>query len=281
MNSTADDMSKSNTQSRIGLSTYSLFWEISDRSPKPLSVEGMIERTQSLGCHVLQICDYPPVEAFDSARLRSIRETAWDAAVELEVGTRGTNREHILTYVKLAESLGATMLRSMVQPVRGGLAYPETVADLKGLGNALETSGVSLALETYEQLSSSDLVRIVREVDNPRIGIALDPANCVAGLENPRDVIERCAPYTLNLHVKDFAFTRQAGWVGFTYAGAPMGEGLLDYEHEIAQVRPHERGINRIIEHWLVWQGTPEATVAEERRWTELAVNYIRSNEND
>ena len=58
-----------------------------------------------------------------------------------------------------------------------------------------------------------------------------------------------------NLHVKDFAFTRQDGWVGFTYAGAPLGEGLLDYDHMRRAVRPDERGINQIIEHWLPWQG--------------------------
>ena len=73
-----------------------------------------------------------------------------------------------------------------------------------------------------------------------------------------------CAPLTRNMHVKDFAFARQDGWVGFTYSGAPMGEGLHDYAHLLETVRPEDRGINEIVEHWLPWQGDPETTVQAE-----------------
>jgi 3-oxoisoapionate decarboxylase len=31
-----------------------------------------------------------------------------------------------------------------------------------------------------------------------------------------------------NWHVKDLAFTRQTGWVGFSLTGCPLGEELLD-----------------------------------------------------
>ena len=70
------------------------------------------------------------------------------------------------------------------------------------------------------------------------LGICLDPANCVAALENPRQVVELGAPHTANIHVKDFAFTRSDGWVGFNLVGAPLGEGLLDYDHLLATVDP-------------------------------------------
>ncbi|WP_268760627.1 hypothetical protein [Arthrobacter sp. Soil762] len=39
--------------------------------------------------------------------------------------------------------------------------------------------------------------------------------------------------------------------VGFTYAGDPLGEGLLDYEYMISKFQPHQRSINQIVEHWL------------------------------
>ena len=34
-----------------------------------------------------------------------------------------------------------------------------------------------------------------------------------------KDVVERTAPYVNSLHVKDFAFSRRGGWVGFLSAG--------------------------------------------------------------
>ncbi len=68
--------------------------------------------------------------------------------------------------------------------------------------------------------------------------MCLDPANCVAALELPRDVVDRDAPYVKNWHVKDFAFTRQDGWVGFNLVGCPLGEGLLDYDSIAKAVDP-------------------------------------------
>ena len=84
-------------------------------------------------------------------------------------------------------------------------------------------------------------------------------------------------PLVKNVHAKDFAFARQDGWVGFTYSGTPLGEGLHDYLHLHDTVRPDARGINQIVEHWLPWQGDPETTVRTEREWTRTALDYLRS----
>jgi L-ribulose-5-phosphate 3-epimerase UlaE len=67
--------------------------------------------------------------------------------------------------------------------------------------------------------------------------------------------VEAVAPYARNIHVKDFAFSRRDGWVGFTFAGCPLGEGLLDYRHLITTTRARERGLSEIIEHWLPLAG--------------------------
>ncbi len=85
--------------------------------------------------------------------------------------------------------------------------------------------GVTLGLETYEQVSTADLLAVVRAVDRPGLGVCLDPGNCVARLETPEYVIGQVAPYVVNMHVKDFTFTRQEGWVGFSLTGCPLGTG--------------------------------------------------------
>ena len=126
-------------------------------------------------------------------------------------------------------------------------------------------------------MPSARLVSIVEAVGSEHVGICLDPANCVAGLELPIDVVARSAPYVKNWHVKDFAFTRQAGWVGFTLAGCPLGEGLLDYDAVVAAIQPAANDINQIVEHWLPWQADAETTCALESQWTQHNVNYLRS----
>ncbi|WP_073996905.1 sugar phosphate isomerase/epimerase family protein [Arcanobacterium urinimassiliense] len=262
---------------RIGIGTYALFWEWSERVPNPISLEGMLDRTAELNCNVFQICDYPLLETFDAAHLRDIKEQATAQGIALEVGTRGTELETLEKYLQLAQALDAKVIRSMVQVGEGKPSLEESLQNIKAIVPQLEEKGIDLAFETYEQLPTTQLVELIQKVGSERVGVALDPANCVAGLEHPRDVIDRCAPYTLNLHVKDFAFSRQAGWVGFTYAGANMGEGLLDYRYELEKVQPVARGISQIVEHWLVWQGDPETTVRMEREWTKQTLQVIKA----
>ncbi len=251
----------------IGLSTYAFFWQISDRAPKPLSLEELLLRTRDLGGQVFQICDYQPLHAYSDGQLRDLKKRADDLGMTLELGTKGIKPEHLANYLRMADQLGAKVIRSMVTAPdhRPTLAEAETL--LRQSMPAYEASGVTVALETYEQLSSTDLVALVEAVGSKSLGICLDPANCVANLEHPIAVIDRCAPYVANLHVKDFAFTRRGGWVGFTLEGVELGKGLLPYDYMIEKVDPEARGINQVVEHWLTWQDDYEKTSRIENEW--------------
>ena len=268
---------------KIGIGSYSLFWEFESRNPSPLDIPGMIDRAAQLGCDVFQICDDPRIEQLDPAGLHDLREQAELLGIELELGTRTIGREHLGRYVEIAEALGARTLRSMVQSqeIEGGPAA--AVAELRATLPRLESAGITLALETYEQVPTRTLLGLVEELDSPHVGICLDPANCVSALEHPKDVVEACAPRTVNLHVKDFAFARQEGWVGFTYSGAPLGEGLLDLDHELRHVYSGDqaasvgdRAPSAIVEHWLPWQGDLDTTVETERAWTDRPLGAVR-----
>ncbi|AYF97343.1 sugar phosphate isomerase/epimerase family protein [Protaetiibacter intestinalis] len=269
--------------SELGLGSYAFFWEGADALPDggnrwPLPLAGQLVRTAELGLGLFQICDYAPLLGYSAAELREVRAVADDLGIRLELGTKGVAPGHLRSFLGLAETLGARYLRSMVFAPDCRPTLAEAERTLRELMPAFDAAGVTLGLETYEQVSSADLVGLVEAVGADGLGICLDPANTVAGLENPREVVERCAPYVNGIHVKDFAFTRRDGWVGFTLAGTRMGEGLLDYAHLVETVRPAERGITRIVEHWLPWQGDLESTVALERDWTTHNVGYLKEN---
>ncbi|GLY06856.1 sugar phosphate isomerase/epimerase family protein [Actinoplanes sp. NBRC 101535] len=260
--------------STIGLSTYSFFWQWHPTAVEPISLDTMLERTAAHGVTLFQICDYPLIESLD---LAAVKATADRLGITLELGTRGIFEAHLTKYLDIAVALGASVVRSMFNTATHRPTLDEAVESLKSGISAYEAAGVTLALETYEQVPTPTVVAAVEAVNSPNLGICLDPANSVAALEHPRDTVERCAPYVKNIHVKDFSFTRKDGWVGFTLAGCPMGEGLLDYDHMIDTVRPAERGVNQIIEHWVPWQGDPQTTQQLEDRWTEHNLNYLRS----
>lgn len=265
--------------SPIGLSTYAFFWQWSEVAEKPLKLGSMIYETADQGGTVFQICDYPQLTEFDKHQLESLGRFADDHGITLELGTRGVRPEHLLQFLDIAQRMGVRLVRSMMFTADDRPAPTEAVQLLRQSMPSFEAAGVTVALETYEQLPTATLVATVREVNSPALGICLDPANCVAALELPTAVIDQTADLVRNIHVKDFEFTRQPGWVGFSLVGAPLGTGLLDYDYLINTVRPADRGISRIIEHWLPWQGDAATTIAAEQRWTAINLDYLRSHQ--
>ncbi|MFJ9424819.1 sugar phosphate isomerase/epimerase family protein [Streptomyces sp. NPDC101249] len=261
-----------------GISTYAYFWRISARAPRPMSLTDMLRDTASLGGQVFQICDYPDIESYDRARLADLRATARDLGLALELGTRGVRPEHLRRYLDLAGELDVTLVRSMLNTADHRPGTDEATALLKETVPAYADAGVTLGLETYEQVSTDDLLAVVRGVGSEHLGVVLDPGNSVARLERPVDVVAATAPHVVNIHVKDFSFTRRDGWVGFTYAGCPLGEGLLDRDGMIAAVREArpDRGVNQIVEHWLPWQDDGFDTTARlEHQWTQHSIDTL------
>nr|WP_269328930.1 sugar phosphate isomerase/epimerase family protein [Kineosporia babensis] len=237
----------------------------------------MVDKTAALGVTLLQICDYPLIESYTAAKLSELKAYGAAKGVSFELGTRGVTPEHLARYLEIAQALDVTLVRSMFYSATSRPTPAEAEQFLRTAVQAYEASGVTIALETYEQVPVQTLVDLVTAVDSPNLGICLDPANCLAALELPAETVRRTAPLVKNMHIKDFSFSRKDGWVGFTLASVPLGEGLLDYHGMVAAVRPEERGINQIVEHWLTWQGDSATTCALEDRWTASVVETLRS----
>ncbi|MEE3664021.1 TIM barrel protein [Brenneria sp. g21c3] len=259
----------------IGLSTYAFFWRASSRVPTPLGLEAMLEQTAEAGASVFQICDYAALETLSAPELEHLRQRAVDQGVQLELGTRGLATEHLSRYLAMARALDVRFVRTMFNSAAHKPTQEEALALLRRVLPEFEKQDVRLGLETYEQVKTRDVLAVVDAIDSPALGICLDPGNCVAALEYPREVIDMAASRVVNLHIKDFAFARQEGWVGFTYSGCLLGNGLLDYDYLQQAVRPNENNINQIVEHWLPWQSNAEETCRLEEVWTRHSLHYL------
>lgn len=258
----------------IGLSSYAFLWHRAE-----LGIPGMLRATRDLGCDLLQLCDLPQLEDATDPELLEIRASADALGVRLETGTKGVRPEHLERHLRIATALGAPLVRSMLSGPQDRPSLEEAIGSLREILPAYAAAGITLGLETYEQYSTDDLVQVVRTLDDPRLGIVLDPGNSVARLEHPRDVVAATAPHVVGLHVKDFAFTRGPSMVGFTLAGAPLGEGLLDYDGICDALDADGRSVHHVVEHWLTPQETPEATRALETTWVADSVRYLRDRD--
>lgn len=275
----ATNLTTSETIMAIGLSTYAFTCRASARMHAPFTLNDMLDETADLGGDVFQICDYPPIEDYTPSALAALAAQANESGIVLELGTRGLGFDKLNRYLDIAEALDVSLLRSMFNDAEMQPTTEQAKRHLQDIAPRLERQGVTLALETYEQVPLDSLMAAIEAVDHPRIGVCLDPANCVAALELPDRVIERTADRVVNLHVKDFEFTRADGWVGFRLIGCPLGEGLLPLGAMLERVAPRQRGINLIVEHWLDWQGEAERTAKIEAAWTRHSMNILRSIE--
>jgi len=271
----------------LGLSTYAFLWrrtppeDSADPSEHPEvdavpTLADLFDVATQLSCDVFQVCDVPELDKADAAEVAAIATAARERSLTLELGTRGVEPDHLRRYLDLAGALDCRLVRSMMSSTRGCPTVADATAQLREIIPAYAAAGVTLGLETYEQYSTDELVSVVRSIDDEHLGIVLDPGNCVARLESPADVVEKTAPHVVNLHVKDFAFTRAERTLGFLFAGAALGEGLLKYDAMCDVLDRHGRVVNHVIEHWLPWQGSYAETCRVEQRWVAAAAGYLQ-----
>lgn len=263
----------------IGLSTYAFTWRAASNVPQPATLSDMLDETADLGGRVFQICDYSAIERYSTHELAELRRKASDLGIALELGTRGIGYDKLTRYLDLAEALDVRLLRSMFNDGETRPTPTQAERSLHRILPRLESQHVKLALETYEQVPVKTMMSVIEAIDSPYVGVCLDPANCVAALEFPAHVIAQTADHVVNLHIKDFTFTRTDGWIGFRLLGCPLGEGLLELDSILERIAPQDRDINLIIEHWLDWQGDTQTTHLKEAEWTHHNMNLLRSKQ--
>ena len=139
-----------------------------------------------------------------------------------------------------------------------------------------EEAGVVLAIENHDKFSADEFVYMIEELGTGWVGICLDTVNSFGALEGPNVVVEKLSPFTVNLHCKDFVVRRAEHMMGFTIEGRPVGQGQLDVPWLVEQLGGADKDISAIIELWTPPDADLDSTIAMERKWAEISVEYLR-----
>jgi 3-oxoisoapionate decarboxylase len=254
---------------KVGISSWTYPWAIGVKGfpPKaPLSAAGLLEKARTMGAEVVQIADNLPL---DDCSVIQLRKAA--AEVTLELGTRGTEPAHLLRYLEYSVSLGSRLLRTLPGETGNEECLREVLPEF-------ERHGVVLALENHERLPAAELAGLVQRLDSPWVGICLDTVNSLGLLEMPEYTIKILAPYTVNVHVKDFEIARVTHMMGFEIMGRPAGRGRLDLQFLLDHVRVHGRDPNLVLEQWPPLCASLEETIANEAAWAEAGFDYLKAH---
>jgi 3-oxoisoapionate decarboxylase len=265
---------------RLGLGSYTFTWAVGvggQVPAHPLTALELLKRTHALGIQVVQFCDNSPLTALGNQELDLFCEFAREHGIAVELGTRGSgDAANLLAHLNLARRLGAPFVRLVVDGKGDEPTPEETVCRLRPLLPRFAAANVKLAIENHDRFCCRTLARIVEDLGPELVGICLDTVNSFGALEGPEVVIETLAPYTLNLHIKDFTITRLSSQMGFVVNGCAAGQGRLNVPWLLERLKSAGRDPNAILELWTPFGPTLEETVARENRWAQESVQYLR-----
>jgi len=273
---------------KLGINSYTFMWSIGfkganpaypdkeARPSHPMTPLGLLQKAKELGIHLVQTGPNLPLDQLSEAELEEFIQTADQWGIELELGTRGLDYDHLVKQVALAKRMHARLIRTLPEvggkyATDGKLIPPE----VRKITPILEQEGIKLGIENGK--TPATLLRAaLDEVNSPNVGVVLDMVNSLAVPEGWKEVTNILAPYTMCVHYKDFTIRRQWHMMGFICEGTPAGKGMVETEWLLDQLKASPHPFNVIIEHWPPEQSSIDETAALEQAWADESVPYLR-----
>jgi len=262
----------------IGISTYTYTWAIGvpgSEPEKPMTVFELIERASVLGVQVVQIADNLPLEKFSIPELEQIKQFAENLGIRIEVGARWMTFDRLKMYLNIARMMDSPILRFVIDGPGFEPSLEEIHSIIRHIVPELDKLNICLVIENHDRLLAREFVEIVQKSGSKNVGICLDTVNSMGAGEGLETVIGLLAPYTMNLHVKEFSIRRVSHKMGFVIEGVPLGKGMLPVAELISKVSSHCQ--SAILEQWTPPEPTIQETIRKECEWAEESILYLKS----
>ncbi len=262
-----------------GISSFTYGWNIGidhHLPAKTMSVLDLVGKTLEFELRCLQIGDNLPLHLLPESLLQTLKQQINQHLIRLEIGARGLTPGHLDTFLKLAAFLEAPLVRFVIDSVGYEPDDKEVEAIIKGFLPQLHQQNCTLGIENHDRFKARDLARIMRNIDDEKVGICLDCANSLGAGEGLEWVTKQLAPYTVNLHIKDFTIERFSHKMGFLIEGCPAGKGMMDLAWMQKELARYGRCQSAVLELWTPPENTLDATAQKEKKWAEESVAYLK-----
>ncbi|MFE7327006.1 sugar phosphate isomerase/epimerase family protein [Streptomyces sp. NPDC057565] len=126
------------------------------------------------------------------------------------------------------------------------LQLEATARFLRLLTPSLRAAGVRINLETHEEITTFEILRLIEDIGSDVLGVCLDPANLPVRGELIGDAVRRVAPYVNMTHLRDAVLVRtEAGLARFL---TPVGRGFIDWSDLLGCVLAARPDLDLVIE---------------------------------
>lgn len=264
---------------KLGIGTYTYMWSIGfpgAQPAAPMDALGLLRKARDLGVRVVQFGPNLSLSRLSQHQLLAVVASAREGQIELELGTRGLNTQHLRAQLELAARLDCKLVRTVPELDDGSVPAHAALVDCMGrIIPDLERLRIRLALENGN-MAAQDLADALDAFSSPWLGVTLDTANSLAIPEGTRQVVKALARHTMCFHVKDFVVQRVWHRMGFVVEGRPAGRGQMDLPWILRELQCAKVDLNAILELWPPQQADIQATTALEQEWAEESIRYLR-----
>lgn len=264
---------------RLGLGSYAYRWNIGikDQQPaNPMTPFDVLDAAEKMGLDLIQYADNMPLEALAPEELERLAALARDKGITLEVGTQCFNAEQVARYIEICKVISSKILRVALDAADAEIPVPELAEQLRPLVENARAEGIRIAIENHFNYPSPRMVELLKAVDDPALGVCLDVANSICAGEWPEETIAMLAPFTINLHLKDYVIEPDPYGVGFRIRGVPLGEGRADIPWILDQLAHCDPDMSVLVEHWLPLGDTLQKTMDLEQPWLDRTLKAAR-----
>jgi sugar phosphate isomerase/epimerase len=242
---------------KLGLDSYSYryaagLWDYLPHENPPMTVLHFLRKAAELGLDGVHFCDPRHLESLEYGYVTQLREKADALGLYVELGTEGTNPDHLQNMVRAAHVLGSSLVRTFVGKPRPKTAQAMTellaaaAAEIVAVIPVCERYGVSLAIENHQDLTTRELLQLLEIVGSKWVGVCFNTGNAMALLEDPVESAELLASAAKSVHLKDHQLAGAAD--GFVLIGCALGDGVVDLPRILELVNSKAPDINLHIE---------------------------------
>jgi len=265
---------------QLGLATYSYhlaFGKHPDRrADGPMTLAKCLKRARDLGFSAVQVdpAHFNPEK--DSPKW--VRKLADSLGLALEAGSIGVDPERLGRDLGIAAEWNSPVLRTSLaweHPRVGGHPEERLRKAAEKLRESLaeaERLKITIAIENHGDISTPDLLALLKMTDSPYVGVCLDVGNSMLFLEDPVWTAEQLAPWAVTAHLKDYR--RVLTTFGGKCVGVPLGEGNIDLDRVIPVLLAAPRLAHLMLESATEATGSDSEMLAAEDRAVVKSVEF-------
>lgn len=266
---------------KVGISSFTYGWNIgvNDFMPvKAMNEIDLLNLVLDFGLDCLQIGDNLPIHTFDNSRKEQFKELIERNQIRLEIGAKKLTNKNLKTYIDLCVFFNAPLLRFIIDGDDYEPDKIEVIAIIHEFLPELIKNNITLGIENHDRFKAKELAYIMEAISHENVGICLDCVNSIGAGEGLEYVTEVLAPYTVNLHIKDFKTKRLPHKMGFVIDGEIAGKGMTNLPWLIEKITPFGRCKSAILEQWVPPESDVITTCEKEKKWAIEGIKYLKQN---